>query len=145
MTIKETAGKVLLYFYQLQRVAPLSLRHRQVGFLTKKDGGVSLTSDKKWLTTNLLDINPSSTDVFNAFTYLLNKGYLRSNERASAEARVHVGIQLTAEGIDIVEAIEGGPDGQHEFQRAFNIIVESSATVDTVVNAHLKEIIGDHA
>lgn len=143
MTIKETAGKVLLYFYQLQRIAPLSMRHRQVGFLTKKDGGVSLTSDKKWLTANLLDINPGSTDVFNAFSYLLEKGYLRSNERASAEARVHVGIQLTAEGIDAIEAIEQGSEGRQSFQQAFNIDVSSRTSVDAVIGDHLQAIVGD--
>lgn len=143
MTIKETAGKVLLYFYQLQRIAPLSMRHRQVGFLTKKDGGVSLTSDKKWLTANLLDINPGSTDVFNAFSYLLEKGYLRSNERASAEARVHVGIALTAQGIDVVETIEQGTEGRQLFQQAFNIDVSNRTTVEAVIGDHLKAIVGD--
>ena len=73
MTIKETAGKTLLYFYQLQRTVPLEMQSRQIGFINKKESGLGLTSDKKWLTNDLVDINPSTIDIFNAFMYLLER------------------------------------------------------------------------
>ncbi|MFZ1301864.1 MAG: hypothetical protein WAQ27_04815 [Candidatus Microsaccharimonas sp.] len=138
MTIKETAGKVLLYFYQLQRTVPLSMPYRQLGFIDKKNGGgVFLTSDKKWLTSNLLDINPSSTDIFNAYLFLRNKGYIESRERTTAEARIYVGIQLTDLGIDMVEGIENGDIGKQDFAAAFNIKVDSSMDIEAVIQQNL--------
>lgn len=137
MTIKETAGKILLYFYQLQRTVPLSMQNRQLGFISKKDGGVSLTSDKKWLTDNLLAINPKSADILNAFMFLRDKGYIASKERASGEARVYVGVQILGTGIDIVEGIERGDDGKHEFNVAFNIAVKSGVDVERLISDNL--------
>jgi hypothetical protein len=66
---------MLLYFYQLQRTAPLTMPYRQIGFVTKKEGGVGVTSDKKWLTKDLLSINPGSNDIFNAFLFLMKKNF----------------------------------------------------------------------
>jgi len=140
MTIKETAGKILLYFYQLQRTVPLTVANRQLGFIMKKSGGVSMTSDKKWLTTNLQTINPKSTDILNAFAFLLDKGFLLSTERTSAEARVYVGIKLTYKGIDIIEGIEDGQDGKQAFSASFNIKVGDHTGVEELIAENLGEL-----
>lgn len=137
MTIKETAGKILLYFYQLQRTVPLSMQNRQLGFISKKDGSVSLTSDKKWLTENLLSINPKSADILNAFTFLLDKKYIVSRERVSGEARIYVGVQVVGAGIDVIEGIERGDDGKHEFNVAFNIAINSGVDVERLISDNL--------
>jgi hypothetical protein len=137
VTIKETAGKILLYFYQLQRTVPLTMKYRQLGFIDRKSGGLYLTSDKKWLTNNLLDINPVSTDVLNAFTFLIDKGFIQTRERATAEAKIYVGIQLTSTGIDVIEGIEGGPEGKQEFSSTFNIQIENGANIEAVTNDNL--------
>ncbi len=141
MTIKETAGKILLYFYQLQRTVPLTMKYRQLGFVDRKSGGLYVTSDKKWLTNNLLDINPVSTDVLNAFTFLIDKGYIQTRERATAEAKIYVGIQLTSSGIDVVEGIEGGSEGQQEFASTFNISVDGGATIESVIGHNLSTLL----
>lgn len=143
MTIKETAGKIVLYFYQLQRVAPLSMSSRQLGFLNKKDGGLSLTSDKKWLTSNLLDINPAKVDILNAVMYLTDNGFIRSTERTAAEAKMYVGVQLTSRGIDIVEGIERGHSGKQDFHTAFNLKVESGQGVDEFIKDSLSHVGGE--
>lgn len=144
MTIKETAGKILLYFYQLQRTVPLSMPYRQLGFIDKKNGGgVFLTSDKKWLTSNLLDINPSSTDVFNAYLFLRDKNFIQSRERMTADAKIYVGIQLTALGIDVIEGVEGGPEGQQNFTATFNIPVDGGATIESVISENLSILVND--
>jgi hypothetical protein len=137
VTIKETAGKILLYFYQLQRTVPLTMKYRQLGFIDRKNGGMYVTSDKKWLTNNLLDINPVSTDVLNAFTFLIDKGFIQTRERATAEAKIYVGIQLTFAGIDIVEGIEGGSEGKQNFTSTFNIQVDGSANIESVISDNL--------
>jgi len=141
VTIKETAGKILLYFYQLQRTVPLTMKYRQLGFVDRKTGGMYLTSDKKWLTNNLLDINPVSTDVLNAFTFLIDKGFIQSLERTTGEATIYVGIQLSATGIDVVEGIEGGAEGKQTFTSTFNIQVDSSATIESVIKDNLSALL----
>lgn len=138
MTIKETAGKVLLYLYQMQRSAPFAMPHRQVGFLDKKDMGLALTSDKKWLTKDLQGINSSAEDIFNAFVFLHGKNLIKARERVTASARVYVQIQLTGEGVDIVEGVERGADGQHDFEAAFNIKPGNRAGVDGLIKDNLK-------
>jgi hypothetical protein len=143
VTIKETAGKILLYFYQLQRTVPLTMKYRQLGFVDRKSNGLYVTSDKKWLTNNLLDINPVSTDVFNAFTFLIDKGYIQTLERTTGEAKIYVGIQLSSDGIDIVEGIEGGSAGKQAFHDTFNIGVDSSATIESVMHDNLSALLSD--
>jgi len=137
MTIKETSGKILLYLYQLQRTVPLSMQYRQLGFITRKTGGIGMTSDKKWLTNNLLDINSSSTDIFNAFIFLIGKGFIETRERSTGEAKIYVGIQLTSKGIDMVEGIERGDDGKYEFTVNFNIQVASDMDVEALIHDNL--------
>ncbi|MES2630663.1 MAG: hypothetical protein V4611_01780 [Patescibacteria group bacterium] len=141
MTIKETAGKTLLYFYQLQRTVPLTMRYRQLGFIDRKNGGLFLTSDKKWLTNNLLDINPASIDILNAFIFLIDKGFIESKERATTEARVYVGIQLTHKGIDIVEGVESGEDGRRIFNSNFNINVAEGTTIEQLIDENLSTLL----
>lgn len=143
MTIKETAGKTLLYFYQLQRTVPLTMKYRQLGFVDRKNGGLFLTSDKKWLTNNLQDINPVSTDIFNAFIFLIDKGLIQSRERLTAEARIYVGIQLTSKGIDLVEGIEGSAEAKQKFSDSFNIPVAATADIETVINENLSILLED--
>jgi len=141
VTIKETAGKTLLYFYQLQRTVPLTMRYRQLGFIERKNGVLFLTSDKKWLTNNLLDINPASIDILNAFLFLIDKGLIQSKERATAEARVYVGIQLTHKGIDIVEGIESGADGRESFNANFNIKVADGTSIEQLIDDNLGHLL----
>lgn len=142
MTIKETAGKMLLYFYQLQRTVPAAMPYRQLGFLDKADGGVSMTSDKKWLTKDLLDINSSAADIYNAFRFLLHKGFIHSVERATTGKRIYIGVQVTHTGIDIIEGIEQGHEGQREFGTAFNISADGNSDVDGFIKEQLSELLG---
>lgn len=137
MTIKETAGKMLLYLYQLQRTVPSSMQYRQLGFIDKTDGKVGLTSDKKWLTRDLLDISSQSSDVFNGFVFLIDKGFIRSNERTTSGARIYVGIHLTAAGIDVIEGVEHGSVGKETFATTFNIPVEDSVNVESLIQENV--------
>lgn len=141
MTIKETAGKILLYFYQLQRTVPLTMKNRQLGFVDRKSGGLYLTSDKKWLTNNLLDINPATTDIFNAFNFLIEKGYIQTIERSTGEAKIYVGIQLSSAGIDVVEGIEGSPDDKQIFASNFNIKVDGTADIESIIKNNLSVLL----
>lgn len=111
------------------------MRYRQLGFIEKKDGGVSLTSDKKWLTTDLQGINPKAVDIFNAIIYLVENGYIHSKERVTEGARIYVGISMSGRGIDIIEGIEGSEEGRETFSTAFNIAAGDS--VESMIADHL--------
>ena len=137
MTIKETAGKILLYYYQLQRTVPTEIVRRQVGFIEKPDGSMGLTSDKKWLTNDLQDINPKSVDIFNAFTFLFDKNYIQARPLSNKGTRIYIGIQPTSDGIDIIESVELGEAGHKAFFHAFNTKVSSGATVDSLIKEKL--------
>jgi hypothetical protein len=142
MTIKETAGKVLLYLYQLQRTDPLSMPQRQLAFISKKGTGVAFTSDKKAFAKDLLDLNPNSTDFYNAFIFLVDKGFIVTQERANAHARVFVGAQVTDKGVDVIEGIEGSAEGRKYFEMSFNIKTDSHSTIDRLVKSQLSAILG---
>lgn len=141
MTIKETAGRVLLYLYQLQRTVPASMRYRQLGFIDKPNGGIALTSDKKWLTKDLLDINPSSSDICNAYLFLIDKGFVQSKERAASQARVYLGIHLTSRGIDIIESIEYGSEGKQAFEATFNLPIQDNENVESLIKNTLGHLL----
>lgn len=141
MTIKETAGKILLYFYQLQRTVPSSMQHRQIGFVDRKNGSVAMTTDKKWLTKDLQDINPSSSDIFNAFTFLFSKGFIQSRERATTGTRIFIGPHVTHLGIDVVEGIEGDQEDRRRFSSTFNIQVSEDADIDRVIKNNLSKLV----
>lgn len=142
MTIKETAGKLILYFYQLQRTAPLSMSSRQIGFIERKNGSFSLTSDKKAMSADMTAINPSATDVFNAFSFLVDKGFIETQEKAAPGARVYVGARVTSRGVDIIEGIEGNIETRTKFETTFNIKVDARATVYSLVQDQLKALMG---
>jgi hypothetical protein len=142
MTIKETAGKALLYFYQLQRTDPLSMPYRQLAFISKKTGGISFTSDKKAFAKDILDLNPNATDFYNAFIFLVDKGFIVTQERVNNHAKVYVGAKLTDKGIDVIEGVEGSQEGRKYFEMSFNIKTDSHATVDRLVTTQLSAILG---
>lgn len=141
MTIKETAGRILLYLYQLQRTSPASMQSRQLGFINKPDDRLALTSDKKWLTHDLLDLGSQVSGVFNGFTFLIDKGYIRAEERANKDARIYVGIRLTADGIDVVESVEMGNAGREMFAATFNIATDSGTNVETLIKANVTDLL----
>jgi hypothetical protein len=119
------------------------MRQRQLGFIEKKSGGLGLTSDKKWLTKDLLDISPTVADLLNAFMFLLDKRFIQSEERTSAGARIYIGIQLTGAGIDVVEGIERDREGKRAFTETFNIDVEDRMNIEHLVKEHLGALLED--
>lgn len=117
------------------------MQYRQLAFVDKPNGKVGMTTDKKWLTKDLLEISRSSADALNAFMYLRAKRFIDSTERASVGKRIYVGIQLTGLGIDIIESLEHSSGGRQAFSAGFNIDVASGATIDDLIKSHLGQIL----
>ncbi len=132
-TVKATAGKLLLYIYKLQRSAPLDMLKRQIVFVDKQSKGVALTSDKVWLASDLLEINPNGSDIYNAFQFLINQEFIMAKSRLVPNARIYADIELTAIGFSIVEDIERDSEGARAFQDKFNVGVRSGVTIDKVI------------
>lgn len=140
MTIKATAGKLLLYIYKLQRSAPLDMLKRQLVFVDKQSRGVSLTSDKVWLAKDMLEINPSGADVYNAFQFLVDQGYIKSKTKAVQGAKIYAEIELTSNGFNIIEDIETGDEGARNFHDKFSLMVNGGTKVDLLVDEQLSSL-----
>lgn len=132
---------MLLYFYQLQRTTPLAMPQRQLGFVDKKESGVLMSSDKKWLTKDLQTINASAADIYNAFRFLLDRKYIESVDRNASGAKIFVGIHVAFRGVDIIESVENGPQGQEQFANAFNMPVPSDGGVEGLIKDALRALL----
>lgn len=139
-TVKATAGKLLLYIYKLQRSVPLDMLKRQIVFVDKQTRGVSLTSDKVWLARDLLEINPSGSDIYNAFQFLINQQFVRAKERSVPNAKIYADIELTATGFNVVEDIERDDEGARIFREKFNLRVEGGSSIDKVIDEQLSSL-----
>lgn len=138
MTVKETAGKLLLYFYQLQRTAPLQVRVRQIVF--SNDGPasrLSVMADKRWLVSDLQSLSSSAEDLMNGMHYLKDNGFIRTSERSSSEKRAYTGFELTAQGIALIEGVELDSSGVAAFNQAFNLDLGSETKVANLTNSLL--------
>lgn len=121
------------------------MQYRQVGFIDKPNGGVSLTSDKKGFTNDLITLSPQPADLFNAFTFLLDKKFIKSEQRAAKGTTIFLGVEVTSKGIDIIESIEGGFDGARVFSETFNIKADNGTTVDQLVKNNLSKLLAQAA
>lgn len=117
------------------------MQYRQLAFVDKPNGKIGMTTDKKWLTKDLLEITRSSADALNAFMYLRAKRYIDSTERASVGKRIYVGIQLTGLGVDIIEGLEHSSGGRQAFSAGFNIDLDSGVTIDDLIKQQLGPIL----
>jgi hypothetical protein len=140
MTVKATAGKLLLYIYMLQRSAPLDMLKRQIVFVDKQSRGVSLTSDKVWLAKDLLEINSNGSDIYNAFQFLLNQQFVTAQHRAVPNAKIYADIELTATGFNVIEDIERDDEGARVFRQKFNLEVEGGTNIDKVIDKQLSSL-----
>lgn len=135
MTIQQTAGKLLVYFYQLQRTAPLQVRVRQIVFASDNPSSrLSVMADKRWLTNDLQAISNSAEDMLNAMHYLCDKKLIRTSERSGSEKRVYTGHELTASGIAMVEAVQNSSQGAQDFNQEFQTNLASETKLSQLTD-----------
>lgn len=140
MSIKQTAGKILLALYALQRENPVKLEQSQIVF--QLQGTVTLNGDD-WLIKILHDINTNDSDLYNSINYLLNKSLvIRKNSTGAMGAITLRGISLTDVGIDVIEGIEQGEEPQKVIKSLFNFTLSPKVTVDSLVKAEVGNIVG---
>lgn len=140
MTIKEIAGKVLLYLYEIQREQPAKLLFIVIEFDELPGGRFSLNCSENKIKTALLKISENPNDIYNAHRYLVDKNFIQSSEQAMAGSGAYIGCLLTDHGVDIIESIERGNEEKARFNLTFNIKVENNMNVESLIKANLSAL-----
>ena len=142
MTIKETAGKILLVLYYLQTTEPTKLESMQIFFqATVKP---SLEADAE-LESLLHSINDSDIVLYNAVNYLLERGLIsKKKQKGVMGGLLIIGPHVTYVGVDIIESVEQGEDKQKDVKSLFNLSFNFSPTmkVDNLLKAEVGNIVG---
>lgn len=142
MTIKETAGKVLLVLYSMQIDNPVKLDEKQIVFGASSKPKLETDSGFK---KTLYEISEDDTALYNAFNYLLDIGFIaKRNKKDMMGGMLLIGIHLTYAGIDVIEAVEQGEEGQKVIKSLFNFNFTFSPKmkVDSLVKAEVGNIVG---
>lgn len=142
MTIKETAGKILLVLYSLHSSNPVELEGKQVIFRAPLKP--KLETDSKFKAM-LHEISPEDALLYNAFNYLLDRGLIaKRNTKGVMGGMLLIGLHLTYEGVDLIESVEQGEEAQKVVKSLFNFSFNFSPTmkVDTLVKAEVGNIVG---
>lgn len=140
MSIKQTAGKILLSLYVLQLSNPTELEQTSVVFQATSD--VELETDA-WLEDILHSINDNDNLLYNSFNYLLEKGLIaKKNKKDFMGGLLLLGLHLTASGIDVIEGVEQGEEPQKIIKSLFNFNFSSKMTIDSLVKAEVGNIVG---
>lgn len=140
MTIKETAGKILLALYYLQTNNPVDLEQTSIVFIAASKPKLDTKSKFK----NMLhDINDNDAVLYNAFNYLLEKRLIaKKNNKTIYGGMFLLGLHVTHEGIDVIEGVEQGPEQQQVFKSLFNITFSPKIKVDSLVKSEVGNIVG---
>ncbi len=147
MQIKTIAGKMLLVFYALQRENPISLQDEIVSIVTHssdKDQKIpKFDSEKSDLIDKMHRITTSDSDLYSAFHFLLDKGFItftNQNSHKTMGGENYFGLRLTDLGFDVVEGVEQNKENQKKFFALFNI--KANMTIDSLVKAEVGNIVG---
>lgn len=145
--IKTIAGKILLYFYSVQRTEYAKLHDFSVSFQMRHFSNPDERSPKmersstNELLENLLKISNRDNDIYNALLYLNGSGFIEMKE-SKDNVGIHLyNFQLSNHGIDIIEGIERGNDEKQIFNVTFNIKVADNVNVDSLVKAEVGSLL----
>ncbi len=143
MTIKEIAGKILLYLYAEERMNLLVSRNRKLNIENNREKKIIELSGDEVLVKSLGEISKSANDIFLAFNYLVAKKFIWVNEDKDGKGSIsYRRMGLEPEGIDIIEGIDRGSSEKKEFNVTFNINVENNMNVDSLIKANVGSLLG---
>ena len=143
MTIKETAGKILLVLYYLQISEPMKLDQEQILFQAANKPKLETTSSR--FKQQLHEISSNDVQLYNATLYLLERGLIQSKTKMGVMGGLLIlGPHVTYQGIDIVESVEQGEASQKIVKSLFNFSFNFSPTmkVDSLLKAEVGNIVG---
>ena len=143
--IKTIAGKILLYFYLLQRKNITDLNLAMLNFSFKRSpnnqvDGMEMPGREKTILKDEKFEGYSDVDIFNALMYL-SDSYLIDYKESKSTAGSHLHqLKITASGINIIEGIERGEEEKREFNVTFNFNVQNNVTLESLLKAEFGSI-----
>jgi len=144
--IKTIAGKILLYFYSIQRsdyaklhdfVLKFQMRH----FSDKNEKSPKVIHKDNEIVQNLLKIARDDNNVYNALKYLEDKGFIEMSKSSDNVSDNLLNFSVSSVGIDIIEGIERGKEEKREFNIIFNIKVADNINIESLIKAELGSLI----
>lgn len=139
-TTKKIAGDILLFLYKLQREGGLT-RREMIHFGGINLGNVGL-ANKTDLGDKILKLsNDSAADAYNGLHYLIEKRFISCNHRQTTAHEMFFNFRVAASGVDIIEAIERGPDEKKQFNITFNIKVADTINVESLLKLELDSLL----
>jgi len=144
--IKTIAGKILLYFYSIQRsdyvklhdfVLEFQMRH----FSDKNEKSPKVIHKDNEIVQNLLKIAGDDNNVYNALKYLEDKGFIEMSKSSDNVSDNLLNFSVSSAGIDIIEGIERGKEEKREFNIIFNIKVADNINIESLIKAELGSLI----
>lgn len=142
MTIKETAGKILLVLYYMQIANPADLDNKQILFQSMSQSKLETNLEFEKI---LHEINEDDSMLYNAFNYLFDKNFIaKRNKKDLLGGVLIIGPHLTCDGIDIIECVEQGEEPQRIVKSLFNFSFNFSPTmkVDSLIKSEVGNIVG---
>jgi len=144
--IKTLAGKILLYFYSLQRndyaklynlVLEFQMRH----FVDKNEKSPKIINKDNEIVKNLLEISGNDNNVYNALIYLQDKGFIKMSRSPDNTNDNFLNFSVLSGGIDIIEGIERGKNERKQFNVIFNIKVADNINIESLIKTELSSLI----
>lgn len=141
-SIKVISGKVLLYFYALQRSDYTKLHDLVLEFQMRHFSDVNIKSPRinqkeNEVVQNLLKISHNDNDIYNALKYLGDKGFIEMIKNSDNTSDNFLNFSVSSMGIDIIEGIERGSRERKEFNFIFNIKLADNVSIESLFKASL--------
>lgn len=144
--IKTISGRILLYFYLTQRedyakLNDLILSFQMRHFSDPNERSPKISARESEIVQNLLKIAGNDNDIYNALIYLKSNGLIEITKRRTNVEDHFLNLSVSGAGVDMIEAIERGPDERGKFNITFNIKLADNIKVESLIKAELGGLI----
>lgn len=134
--INKIAGRLLLYFYALQRQNAFPSMEI-VSFFGIQENKTEMESSSNFVKGMLKVSKKSAADIYNSLRYLKEKRFIDFKEVKTTIGDLLHNIEVTAWGVDIVEGIERSEEEKKKFNITFNIKIADNINIDSLIKNEL--------
>ncbi len=144
--IKKISGKILLYFYSIQRsdyaklhdsILEFQMRH----FSSDDNKSPQIINKGNEIVQDLLKISGNDNNIYNALIYLDDKGFINMSRSLDNVSDNFLNFSVSSAGIDIIEGIERGESERKKFNIIFNIKLADNINVESLIKTELGSLI----
>ncbi len=144
--IKTIAGKILLYFYSLQRTDYTKLHHATLEFFMKyveprKKPSLKWMRRGNDLENGLAKISHNDHNIYNALRYLHDSGFIEMSNSPDTARAIFLNFRVSNAGVDIIESIERGSEEKRKFNIIFNIKLADNINIDSLLKAEIGSLL----